>query len=159
MAAEASSDDVMGRSEIWRAFVVATVLVALVVWPVLRRPLRDSFPHSTYPMFSENREPQADIELAVGRDADGADVTLSPELIAGTAEVIVAGSLVRRSVRRGGDSLTSLCASIVERVARDGRDEIVEIVIRTDRLDAVAWFTGNRDPVGRTVHTSCAVPR
>ena len=150
---------VLGRGERWRALALSVALVAIVIWPVVRRPPRDSFPHSTYPMFSENRAPVADIEVVVGRTLDGRDITLSPELIAGTEEVIVAGSLVRTSVRRGPDAASDLCHDVAQRIAGQGPPDVDEVVVRTDRHDAIAWFQGDRAPLERTIHSSCQVVR
>ncbi|MDG2112946.1 MAG: hypothetical protein P8N02_10075 [Actinomycetota bacterium] len=169
MAVDSLPESVMRRGEVSRAMIISLLLAGLVLWPIVRRPLPDSFPHSTYPMFSENREPVADIELALGQDIDGADISLSPELIAGTEEVIVAGSLIRTTVRSGEARVVDLCHSIAARIADTDRSDIarpdiaapqiVEVVIRTDRLDAVAWFAGDRTPLSSTVHGSCEVTR
>ena len=142
-----------------RAALVTVALVSLTVWPVLRRPPVDSFPHSTYPMFSENRSPVADIDLVVGFDDGDRKVTLSPELIAGTEEVIVAGSVVRQAVRGGPTQTERLCDAVADRVASMGPAEVVRLSVRTERYDAVAWFAGDREPMGITDHTTCDVDR
>lgn len=142
-----------------RPVAVAVVILAVTLWPLVRRPLVDSFPHSTYPMFSENREPVADIEVVVGVDAEGRDVTLSPELIAGTEEVIVAGSRVRTAIARGDADTRSLCLAVAERVQRSrSGDEVATIAVRTDRYDAVAWFAGDTTPLSSVEHARCDVP-
>lgn len=142
-----------------RALALAVILVCVTVWPVLRQPPRDSFPHSTYPMFSENRPPIADIDLVVGVTRAGDRRTLSPELIAGTEEVIVAGSLVRRSVARGAEAISRLCRDAAERVGTGGSREVVAVEVVTDRLDAVEWFAGDHTPLATETHLRCEVPR
>jgi hypothetical protein len=152
----------LGARERWWALLLTASLVAVTLWPVVRRPLRDSFPHSTYPMFSELREPVANIDLVVGLTAAGDDVTLSPRLIAATEEVIVAGSLVRRTVRSGDAVTAELCDTVAERVAGESSPEmsaVAEIVVRTDRLDAIGWFAGDRTPLDTTIHARCPVRR
>ena len=110
-------------------------------------------------MFSENRPPIADIELVVGIGANGADVTLTPELIAGTEEVIVAGSLVRSAVRNGEETTRELCRTVAARVATSNIGEVSHVEVRTDRFDAVAWFQGDRAQLSSTVHVACEVER
>jgi len=79
--------------------LVSVFALAAMLGPALRRTPHDSFPLSTYPMFSSLIEPVATVQLAVGLDSDRNDITLSPELIAGTDEVIVAGSTLRQAKR------------------------------------------------------------
>ncbi len=110
-------------------------------------------------MFSENRSPVADIDLVVGITAAGERTTLSPELIAGTEEVIVAGSLVRRSVAAGPDGASGLCREVARRLANVGDRAELAVQVVTDRLDAVAWFAGDRTPLTTVTHTQCEVPR
>jgi hypothetical protein len=138
--------------------IVSLVAIAAVIGPILRQPPQDSFPLSTYPMFSSLIEPVTAIDLAVGVDTNGADVRLSPELIAGTDEVIIAGSTLRQSVRAG--TTAELCVEIAQRVADQGDSSVVEIQIRTDTLDAIAWYAsgdGGREPVERIVRSVCEV--
>ncbi len=141
----------------WMA-IVTLVAVAAMIGPVLRQPPRDSFPLSTYPMFSSLIEPITAIDLAVGIDTNGDDVRLSPELIAGTDEVIIAGSTLRQAVRAG--TAADLCAEIAQRVADHGDSSVVEIQIRTDTLDAISWYASGdagRQPVERIVRSVCEV--
>lgn len=141
-----------------RAAALMAAVVAGVLWPVVRQPPRDSFPLSTYPMFSFPREPVVDIDVAVGVTATGSDVRLGPELIADTDEVIQAGAVVRRAVAGGGDATGALCVTIADRVA--GSDIDADgVEVRTDRYDAVAWYRDLDQPLATTLHAACPVRR
>jgi hypothetical protein len=148
------------RGAVRRARVVGVAMLVVVaiavLWPAVRRPPQDSFPLSTYPMFSFPLDPVADIDLVVGVDAAGADIRLSPESIAGTDEVIQAGGAVARAVAGRGDDPAALCQRVADRLV--GEDPVA-VEVRTDRYDAIAWFRGDRDPLERTVHARCEVPR
>lgn len=130
---------------------ITLAIAAAMLVPVLRRPPSDSFPLSTYPMFSSVIEPVRWVDLAVGIDVSGADVILDPEAIGGTDEVIVAGSTVRQAVR--DDRADQLCLEILDRV--DDRREVVGVEIRSDLIDARAWYDGDRHPIERQLTASC----
>jgi len=65
------------------AYIVSGCAVVLVFSPVLRPSQRDSYPLSTYPMFSYERGRESALPTAVGVTADGTIRRLSPELISG----------------------------------------------------------------------------
>ena len=139
---------------------VATAASVLAVLAVLSPALheRDSYPLSTYPMFSHDRGRVATIPTAVGYRADGARVRLSPDLVAGGIEVIHAAVTVDESVRRG--DTPALCAEIAARVARAAsRRDVVRVEVVSETHDVIAWFDGAGEPSAVTVHASCAVPR
>lgn len=145
-----------------RARLAAGLLTAAVVLvlasPALLPDRRDSFPLSTFPMFSSLIEPIVDIDYAIGLDEGGNDITLDPETIAGTDEIIIAGSVVSQAVRGGETALAPLCSAIATRVSSGSRESsIVGIEIRTDRLDAVAYFAGDELPIERVAHWVCDV--
>lgn len=135
---------------------MTALVVVAIVGPVLRSPPKDSFPLSTFPMFSTLIDPLVDVDYVVGVDAAGNDVTLDPETIAGTDEVIIAGSVVTQAVRAGDGAVATLCLAAAERLAgRDGA--VVALEVRTDRVDAIAWFDGNPTPLLTRVHGRCDV--
>jgi hypothetical protein len=134
--------------------VAAVVAAVLVVAPTLRQPPRDSFPLSTYPMFAADRGPVAAVNTVLGIDAGGVARTLSPELIGGSDEVILAAATVTNAVRRG--DATALCRAVAERAAtgeRAGEWRRFEVV--THRYDTVAYLSGDREPVDAVVHAEC----
>lgn len=140
-----------------RAVVVGAVALAALAWPVVRRPPTDSFPLSTYPMFTQERPRVTAVDLAVGVDDTGGDVRLDPGLVGGTVEVIQAVATVGRAISDG--SADDLCAEVAERVGRSGRDEVVEILVVTDRYDVVEALVDPGPPQDRLVHARCEVPR
>ena len=112
------------------------VVTAAVLWPAVRRPPQDSFPLSTYPMFSFPLDPVADIDLVVGVDAAGSDVRLSPESIAATDEVIQAGGAVARAVAGRGDDPVALCRRVAARLV--GEDPVAVEDALVSPLEALA---------------------
>lgn len=132
--------------------VVAMVAVVGVVPIVLDR---DSYPLSTYPMFSSRRSAIEPVHTAVLVDSEGDVIRLSPTQISGNDEVIIAAQIVYQSI--GRDSGEILCDDIARRVAGPTTGgTTVEIV--TERYDAIAWYEGRRSPISRVVHASCGVP-
>lgn len=124
--------------------MIAVVVVIGVVPLALDR---DSYPLSTYPMFSSRRTSSERVDTAV-RVVDGVTRRLTPIDIAGTDEVIIAAVVVSNSIRRG--EADRLCAEISGRFDGVGRIEIV-----TERYDALRWYEGDRVPISREVHAVC----
>jgi len=53
-----------------------------------------------------------------------------------------------------------MCIEIANRIAKRGNpNAIAAVEIRSDTLDAVAWYQGDKEPIGRTVHTLCDIDR
>jgi hypothetical protein len=136
--------------------VAPLVVAGVVLWPAVRAGTADSFPLSTYPMFSSSLDATVPVDAVVGRTADGDQVRLSPAVIAGTDEVIQAGAAVRAAIRSGPSSSGELCDEVAARLA--GSDDLATVEVRTDVLDAVAWFRGDRAPRSSSVHATCPVP-
>lgn len=141
-------------------YALAAVMLGSLLAPLLRVPPRDSFPLSTYPMFSYAHQGQTlSLELAVAVLADGSRVAVPPRLI-GTEEVMLARKLVRHAVAR--NQATSFCQSIAARLraAPDPRLGVVKAIeVRTERFDVFDYFlkpASERAHDG-TVHASCPV--
>ncbi|MFV1990652.1 MAG: hypothetical protein ACC652_07915 [Acidimicrobiales bacterium] len=132
-----------------KAILVTLVASVAVLWPLTHG--NDSFPLSTYPMFSSSLGRTTNIELVVGLDAEGNRVALGPQIIAGTDEVIQAGSYVRSEIRNG--SANELCAAALGRLGADS--DVVSVVVVTDRLDPIAWYAGDKEPQQTQVHATC----
>ena len=130
---------------------LALLLVVVVVGIVPLVLDRDSFPLSTYPMFSSRRTPTGSVDTAV-MVVDGVVERLTPSQIAGTDEVIIAAEVVSNSIRAG--DADDLCREIAARSTSRGRIEIV-----TERYDALRWYEGDREPISRTVHATCEASR
>jgi hypothetical protein len=135
------------------ATVVSVLAVAAVLSPALHE--RDSYPLSTYPMFSYDRGRLAVIDTAVGWDTSGRRRRLNPTLIAGGIEVIRAAVTVSRSIRNGDTDV--LCAEIAERAA--GRLDLVRVEVVSETHDVVSYFADSTEPLAVTVHASCPVSR
>ena len=115
---------------------------------------RDSYPLSTYPMFSSRRTATEPVHTAVVATAKGTFRRLSPTQISGNDEIIIAARLVYEAIRRDGGEV--LCADIASRLPATFAGDDVEIVSET--YDAIDWYEGRRSPISRVVHTSCRVP-
>ncbi len=120
----------------------------IVVAPLLRAPHNDTYPLSTYPMFATDRGADHTIATAVSIDALGEVSRLSPKLIAGTDEVVLAAVTVARAVARG--EADELCAEILDRI-----DRPAHIVIRSETLDVVAHVVDGVEPTRIEVHAEC----
>ena len=136
------------------AAIVAVLLVVGVVPLVLDR---DSFPLSTYPMFSSRRSTAESVDTAVAVDAAGALQRLGPERIAGTDEIILATATVGGAIAAG--TTDALCREIAGRVASVGPPSAVAVEVVTERFDALDWYDGDREPLQRDVHATCPVER
>ncbi|MEO5842551.1 MAG: hypothetical protein ABIQ73_03970 [Acidimicrobiales bacterium] len=135
------------------AYVVSVAALALVFSPVLRPSQRDSYPLSTYPMFSYDRGRQSALPTAVGVTVEGQLRRLSPELISGGYEPVRAFATVEASIDNGDTA--DLCREIAERTVKSRADEFVAIEVVTEVHDVVAWFEGDKEPSQRIVHARC----
>ena len=133
------------RTRAW--LVVAAVVGVLGVVPVVLD--RDSYPISTYPMFSHRRTTTETVDTAILVEA-GQVRRLSPSTIAATDEVILAAATVSNAI--AGGTADVLCAEIAARVDPPG-----EIQVVTEQFDSVRWYEGDKEPLMRVVHASCTV--
>jgi hypothetical protein len=125
------------------------LIVALVAYPALRSPADDSFPLSTYPMFSLARPAETTVSSAAGFDAAGQRVTLSPRVVGGTAEVIQAAGTIGQAISAG--STEALCSEVLAKAPH----AVVAVEIVTETYDVVGYFDGDEAPIRRTVHARC----
>jgi hypothetical protein len=139
-----------------RAWTAAALVIALTgVIPVALD--RDSFPLSTFPMFSADIDSTQSIATAVAVASDGSTVRLVPDVIAGTSIVNQAVTVVADAIATG--RADRLCTDIAGRVAAGAPTDAVAVEVVTETYDAPAWFDGHRQPVARQVHARCEVPR
>lgn len=138
-----------------RAYVVTLALMALVLSPLLTG--RDSFPHSEYPMFASARPRVSVLSVSYGLDAEGRLHRLSPSTIGGSIEVIHAAATVSRAIATG--DADRLCSEIAGRVADEGPDEVVTVVVARETHDVVESMAGEPVPLERDVHAICEVVR
>lgn len=140
------------------ALVISALVIAATVWPALQDPPRDSFPLSTYPMFSSVRD-QPWIHVIVGFTADGGQRRIGPELIA-NAEVMQAAQTVHQAIRR--KRAKALCAEVAERVAeRPELAEVVRLEVQSRQFDPRTYFTSEsgRTPLRMRRRARCEVAR
>ncbi|MEM9652661.1 MAG: hypothetical protein AAGA65_11225 [Actinomycetota bacterium] len=146
-----------------RLLVTIAVLVALLVPAVLDR---DSFPHSTYPMYARSRGDVVSIDTATGTTPDGREERLSLAVIGNSDDPLIVAALVRDAVRSGQGELDALCSGIADRLAAgragtaddsaaEGPDRISVVSERHNVVDRAA---GRPSLVSREVHATCPVP-
>lgn len=135
--------------------VGALGLAALVSAPLIIAPRYDSFPLSTYPMFSSDRASTVSLPTVVGIRGERV-VRLSPQIIGGSDEVILAVEAVADAVGAGDEATAVLCEEVARRAAAVGLDAI-EVV--TERYDLREYFERSHEPLDRTVHARCESPR
>ncbi len=133
-------------------------LIAATLSPLLRKPVDDGFPLSTYPMFASRRPTQLTMHYAVGLGAGGERLLLAPSVV-GTGEVLQAMRVIDRSVTSGPLEIAKLCDRIAKNVAADDEfRDVVNVRIVTGTHDAVEYLA--RDVVGRErERRTCKVPR
>lgn len=125
-------------------FVAAIITLS----PLVRAPDSDSYPLSTYPMFASDRGAEHWLPSVVAIEDDGEAVRLSPEVIAGTDEPVLASVTVSRALRNG--TAEALCAEVFARLD-DGR----RVEVRRERHDVVATIADKAPPIAIDVVAAC----
>jgi hypothetical protein len=133
----------------WSRLLLVGLAAVVVLSPLARPPRSDTYPLSTYPMFASDRGAVHDIATVVEVKDDGSTVRLSPELIAGTDEVILTAVTVTRAVARG--EAEQLCAEVAARLGEGRR-----VRVQTERHDVVETVASGAPPLGIDVHAECA---
>lgn len=141
------------------AYGLSLLVLGAMLSPLLRHPDDDSFPLSTYPMFSHARPRELTMVHALGIDAAGERAPLPPMISAGNREVLQSMATLQQAVRAG--RAAAQCDEIAARVLADGSlAHVVSVEIATDTFDAVAYFEeGRTAPIARSAHARCEVPR
>ncbi|MEZ4452426.1 MAG: hypothetical protein R3B09_23375 [Nannocystaceae bacterium] len=146
------------RARAGHAYAVSLGLCALVVMPGLRPLGYDSFPWSSYPMFSDPRPREATIAHALALSFDGQTRRPVPPPLLGSDEVLQALATVRGAIR--GHRTPALCRRIAATVAETpGWSDFEWIEIASDRYDVLTYFGGSHRPLDRSIHTRCRIPR
>lgn len=130
-------------------WVVTACVAAAVLAPAILPGGADGFPISTYPMFTTDRGRVVALDTVVLVDGDGRH-RLSPTVIGGTDEIVLAAVVVGDAIAGGLATLDRLCQEVAARVDRTGTVEIV-----TERHDTVALLQDDEPPVGVEVHHRC----
>jgi len=147
-----------------RRRLVDTTAWAVTVWCVVLFgtfvPIvtgRDSFPLSTYPMFSSPRGETARIDHVLGVAGWGQRRPLPPRLL-GSDEIMQAHQTVSLAVR--GRTTRALCQRVAQATLEDpAHADIEHIEIRTDTFDTMAYWRGDRQPRMSRVLARCEVER
>lgn len=140
------------------AYLWGAGLVLLSAWPALREPPVDSYPLSSYPMFSERRgQPLIQRMVAVYRDSSRQP--LPPRLVA-NAETLQAAATIRRAIAEGKLSMLMLCHEVASRVADDGDfSRVVRLEILQERYDPIEYFEQGRQALESQVLSGCRIHR
>jgi hypothetical protein len=137
-----------------RILVTAAVVGALVA-PVMLD--RDSFPLSTYPMYSRVRGAEVTLATAQAVDAGGTTSALTLRVIGDSDDPLVVAGELRTALRDG--RAENRCVEIADRArAWAGLpSDVVAVEVVTERHDVVARARGESSLIDRTVHARCEV--
>jgi hypothetical protein len=130
-------------------------LLTLAVAGALLAPVvadHDSFPLSTYPMYSRTRDAEVDIVTAVGIDADGGSHRLSIGTLADTDDPLIAESRLRAAAR-SDEASAAMCAEIAARTA----GPIRSVSLVTEGHNVVKRAAGEDSLLAVEVHAECEV--
>lgn len=149
----------------WRAWALCVSLgvIAATAWPLSLDPSdsdSDSFPLSTYPMFSSVRK-TAWMHVVVGYDAAGVEHKIPPPFVANT-EVMQASETIRIAIRKR--RAKQLCAHVGERLADLDDDhalaEVVRVEVQSRRFNPKTYFVepDGAAPLKLRRRATCMVP-
>jgi len=139
------------------AYAFAALVTGAMAWPAFIDPADDSFPLSTFPMFSHYRPKEMTVTHALGVTRDGGRRPLPPLISAGNRGVLQSQVSVIRGIQTDA---AGYCREVVERVkASDEHDDIVAVELATSLFDTIAYFESSSDPLDRRVHMRCEVDR
>lgn len=138
-----------------RIAVTAGVIAALVAPVVLDR---DSFPLSTYPMYSRTRGDAVTFATAQAVGADGTPSSLTLSVVGSSDDPLVVAGELRRAIRDG--RAEDRCVEIAERAAAWSGlpGDAVAIEVVTERHDVVVRVEAGESLQERTVHARCELP-
>ena len=138
--------------------LISIALVGATLSALLRDPLDDGFPLSTYPMFAQPRTTHYTEDYALGVDRKGVTRPLPAET-SGSSEVLQAAALYEDAVQGGGRQLAPLCNAVAKRVAADpSLRDVVAVRIVEGTHDVLALLDHGARGVEH-VRWGCAVTR
>jgi hypothetical protein len=145
-------DPSIGRRRTWWTLATSLVIVLMVVPVVVDR---DSFPLSTYPMYSSARSGDVTIPTAVGVDQRGAEHRLTLQVIGASDDPLIVAGELRTAIRQ--NRADERCQAIAERASSSlGELDLVRIEVVMERHDVVAQVAGEPSLLERTVHAECS---
>ena len=132
--------------------IVTSLVAAAMLAPVALD--RDSFPLSTYPMYSRLRSNEVSLATAQGIDDGEQSHPLSLQAIGASDDPLIVAGELRAAISDGRSD--DRCREIAARVSGDGY-VAVEVVI--ERHDVVDQASGHASLLSRTVHARCDAER
>lgn len=148
------TDGFFGRRA-W-AYTVSASLVGAVLWPLQQTKAEDSFPLSTYPMFSKRRPTELSLDHVVAVAATR-QRAVPPPLVA-SGEVLQAKATITQKLRQGRRGAEALCREVAERLREDEDWRWADHVeVRSDRYLVLGYFSGAKKPIWSRVHARCAL--
>ncbi|MGB0679725.1 MAG: hypothetical protein ACPGUV_08705 [Polyangiales bacterium] len=147
------------------ALALAAAVCGGMGWPLTWGPGEDSFPLSSFPMFSAGR-PNAELTVAHALGvcpapscAEGRRF-LSPWLSSGNREVLQSMRLTATAMAQGPSIAAEYCRRAAARVAQEPALRLVHsIELAFSHYDARRYFAGDPRPLWRQVVHRCAVQR
>lgn len=138
------------------AFTWGLGLVLVVASPMVRDPLADGFPLSTFPMFAEPLTQPA-FYSAEGVRPDRSRVMIPPEMIANGAAMQAVQTL-QGAHAQGSKALRQLCERVAKQAPQNPKLlEVQRIEIVSARYDPIAYFVSGPAPSERDVLHKCRV--
>lgn len=148
------------RERVW-SLLVASVIVGLMFWPIVGKRSRDSFPLSTYPMFTSDRA-RASVYRLLAVDESGdlsRAAAIEPRYVAGD-EVLLAAMTIRRAARRGRPARMRLCREVARTlVGANAHLGATRIVLVKETHDSLAYFVDGPEAGERKVLAGCPIER
>jgi hypothetical protein len=118
----------------------------------------DSFPLSTYPMFSHPRG-QPTLYAVVATTPDGREQRLAPDLV-GSKEVLQTKVLIQRAVEGGRATMAELCRDTAARVAAAAvPSEALGVAIVRRQYDPILYFVRGPTPIAEETLFRCPVSK
>jgi hypothetical protein len=130
----------------------SALLGGAVLSPLARDASWDSYPISSFPMFSRaDLGIRASVDHAAFVGRDGRRRPVPPSLL-GTPEPMVAKTVIERAIAEG--RAPDLCA----RIAAAAPEDVATVEILTSLFDTQRYFS-DPSPLSREVHASCKASR
>ena len=138
------------------AFTVSVVFVIAVLLPVFGDTRSDSFPLSTYPMFSGLSDSTTSIDHVVAVAEDESRTPLPPESVA-NEEVLQAMVIISGAIHQGPEATEALCRKAALWVYEARWENIETVEVLTDSFDSLDYFDGDKTPISSVLHARCVV--
>ena len=134
-----------------RGRILVTSLIGLAMLaPVVRD--HDSFPLSTYPMYSRLRSREVSFATAQGIDAAGDTHPLTMRIIGASDDPLIVVGELRTAISNGRSG--ERCAQIAKRIETS---DLVAVEVVTERHDVIDQVDGAPSLIDRTVHARCDI--